>query len=867
MKKLTFLLVLSLFAFQAMAVGIKVSPRMSYYTTQNEAEILVYMPSAASATATFDAASKSFDLKKGVNLLPFSASKLKAGANDITVKITADGKTEEFKTTVTRLTPSGNDVTIDNTTGGIMVNNQPWLPVGFYSSDAPKNYRMVEREVTQGMNLYSPYQSLDDATLEARIAYMDLCAAVGMKVNYNLCAVGQAMAAAKTPAAKDSIEQALRREITQFRNHPALLSWYIADEPDGQGIEPARLAEPYRIIKELDPYHPVSIVIISSHPARRFADSYDIIMADPYPIPQSHAMEAPKMIGQIYDEVCYEKAVWLVPQTFGGGEIWQREPDRKEIRVMCYGSLLKGAMGIQAFIRMPDVVRPASPLLWNGYVEVAMELRDIAPYLYVADVKDVKCDDPNMIVKQYAKDGRLLIIAQNIENRPKKFSIQLPETFTGQAAMIFDNRTVDVRDGVIEDIATAFGTSVFKIDLQSAVSAVRPSNLYVNPSFEISVEAGALSGMGDGCFGKGGATHYPDSRTAYDGEHSLCFVNPKKGDGAGRSFFPIDNEAERSYIMSVWGKADPRTLADNAARGEKTTFTMALGPLGEATYELTDEWKQYTLVCDPKEMVRRGHGGAHARITLDSEGTAWFDMLEICPEIAIKTARTADSRGFIVNIYNNLEGGEIRYTTDGSTPTKKSALYTEPLEFREVKTLTARVFVGDKASNPASQVIAAHKALDAKVKYNQSYHPKYTAGGDAAMTDGVFAPLNAQVPLWHGYLGDDMDMVIDLGSVMPVNKVSLGFMQSLTAWVMPPKELEILLSEDGKTFKSAGVITYGEAKKGAGEYAYLRIPIVKDKIGKKARYVQIKAKHPKTMPSWHPVEGESWMFIDEVVVE
>lgn len=60
---------------------------------------------------------------------------------------------------------------------------------------------------------------------------------------------------------------------------------------------------------------------------------------------------------------------------------------------------------------------------------------------------------------------------------------------------------------------------------------------------------------------------------------------------------------------------------------------------------------------------------------------------------------------------------------------------------------------------------------------------------------------------------------------------------------------------------------YGEARKGAGEYDYIRIPFVIDKINKKARYIRIKATHPQTLPSWHHVMGESWMFIDEIVVE
>ena len=84
---------------------------------------------------------------------------------------------------------------------------------------------------------------------------------------------------------------------------------------------------------------------------------------------------------------------------------------------------------------------------------------------------------------------------------------------------------------------------------------------------------------------------------------------------------------------------------------------------------------------------------------------------------------------------------------------------------------------------------------------------------------------------------------------------------------MPPKEVEVLVSEDGENFRSVKKIRYGEARQGAGEYDYIRIPFTFEKLKKDARYVRIKAVHPQTLPSWHRVQGESWMFIDEVVIE
>lgn len=319
--------------------------------------------------------------------------------------------------------------------------------------------------------------------------------------------------------------------------------------------------------------------------------------------------------------------------------------------------------------------------------------------------------------------------------------------------------------------------------------------------------------------------------------------------------------------MSVWAKADPRSLKVNADKGEKMTFKMAFGRLGEGEFELTDQWKRYEIVIAPQQMVRKGHGGAAGSISLIGEGTAWFDALEVNPEIYMATELTPDGKGFVVNMLCNIEDGEIRYTTDGSEPTQKSKVYTSPIEFRDVRTVKARVFDGDKALNTKTMLVAAHKALGAKVAYNKPW-TKYTGGGETALTDGKFATMNYQSPMWQGYRGNDIDVTVDLGEVKPINKITTSYLYSLTAWVVPPSDIEFEISEDGKTFAAIGAVKYGEAPKGIGEYDYVPVSIVKDKIGgKKARYIHIKAKHPLGMPSWRNVQGDSWMFIDEIVVE
>lgn len=858
------LLSLSAAILPAAAADIKVNSRMSYYTSEKEAEIMIYLPEGT-GKALLD--QTSYPLHQGVNLLSVNMQHLQPGNNERSVTVDYQGKSQEYKVNLLRLAPSDNEVKIDYSTGGLQVDGYPFLPTGFYSSLQGHNYPFLKSEVTQCINLYSPYHNIEPENHDVRMKYLDLCAQLGIKVNYNVSGLSAIKGGSNThsTASEEERFRLLREEIMRVKDHPAILSYYIADEPDGQGVSPESLERAYNLIHEVDPYHPISVVIISSLPARRYEHTYDILMADPYPIPNAPAAEAPRMIQEIYDQMRYEKAVWLVPQVFGGGEIWTREPSAREVRAMCYGSILAGARGIQGFHRMPD---SGSPLLWNGFKEVAVELQQIAPYLYDAQSCEIPTGSEQVKARVYRHNGKLLVVAQNMENRPCNVQLTLPEAAPQSctARVIFETRELTADGRLLKDMLPAFGTGVYKITLEEPVSKVVRGNLMVNPSFEESAEAGEVTG-GSGGAGGNGATLLPDTRMAFDGETSLRLTNPYPNAGASRGLFPIDNESDRTYILSVWAKADRRSLKQHQEKGEKMQFRLALGSLGEQTFELTDEWKRYELVCKPKEYKRTHHGGAAGSITLLSAGTAWFDLVQITPEIHIQADRTPDRHGFNVSMDCYLQGGEIHYTTDGSEPTLSSTKYEKPFEVRSVQEIKARVFVAEKAYPVLTKKIAAHKALDAKVIYQQPYHPKYNAGGDGAMTDGIFAPMNAQAPLWHGYFKNDMDVIVDLKEEQKIRKVELGFMQSLTAWVMPPKMLEVWISSDGENYRKAGKINYGEARKGAGEYDYIRIPFVIDKINKKARYIRIKATHPQTLPSWHHVMGESWMFIDEIVVE
>lgn len=265
----------------------------------------------------------------------------------------------------TKQVSRSNEVKIDPVSGGLIVDGLAFFPFGFYCSRLELRPSLSEEEFVKGFNMMSPYQKNEPEKLNERRAYMDRCAELGMKVNYHLNHFirRDGVWSSDAAVAKKKLE-GLKAEVLAFRDHLALLSWYISDEPAGRSYKPADMAEIYKTIKELDPYHPITIVFVVPGAARRFAEATDVVMADIYPIPNDPPMVVGDETIKLVNEFRYEKPVWIVPQAFGGNEWWPREPTPQEERLMTYLAVIHGATGIQYFVRQGLNQRPKSTAAW-----------------------------------------------------------------------------------------------------------------------------------------------------------------------------------------------------------------------------------------------------------------------------------------------------------------------------------------------------------------------------------------------------------------------------------------------------------------------------------------------------------------------
>ena len=559
--------------------------------------------------------------------LPFETAGLPNGLSEVVCRLQEGGRElASVKVALTKAPPKPNTVKIDYATRGLSVDGLPYLPFGFYCVFPAGDLPTVE--ATQGFTHLAAYQGADTDAAQVK-AYFDRCDAVGMKVHYDIRALAQS-----EPSPRKW--EKLRAQVEAVRDHPALLCWYLCDEPDGQGIPPARLDEAYRFVRNLDPYHPITMVFCVPPKAHEYVNGMDIMMADPYPIPHAPVTEVSRVTDNLNRAVDCGMPLWIVPQAFGGGEGWKREPSAQEERVMTYLALIHGATGIQYFVRRAPIGNPIAPSLWSECRRLALEGQELAPELLSPEPRPVvESSVPAVHAAAWRREGVLTIVAANTENRPASVRLSLGEKVAGRAAVLFANRVVEVKDGVIEDMLDGFGTRAYRVMPAALAGAERapagpvaagiaprapavldPANLTVNPSFEES----ANTGTPDGCYvvvGRdAGASLFVDPRLAVHGGHSLRLCTPAEGEGVTVQPFPVAVKAGRRYRLSMWA----RGLQD----GLKFRFGMSALEGGEQSFTATRGWAEYAL-----EGTAGKDGRSSAFLSLVGKGTLWVDLMQM----------------------------------------------------------------------------------------------------------------------------------------------------------------------------------------------------------------------------------------------
>jgi hypothetical protein len=628
-------------------------PRQSFYSYEDKGEFLLDVPETLSKkhlALTLRNEQQIVALWEGIPgndivRVPFSINLKPAVYKiDAAINVTnSPGIKYISRTELTILSYKSNEVKTDKFTGGLIVNKLPFFPFGFYCY-SPVYPSLPEEEVVKGFNLISPYQKIAPETLHERKAYMDRCAQIGMKVHYNLLSVsGGGGVGSKIEGLDEKVKrERLIEEIKTFRDHPALLGWYISDEPNGISISPAQLEEIYKTVRENDPWHPVSIVFMAPFlSSKKYSDALDIVMADPYPIPDNPVTVPGEVAFQLSSAFKGKKPFWIIPQSFGGGELWGREPTIQEIRSMTWQSIINGATGIQYFVRQGLNYFPKSAATWSECGRMAMEVAELTPWLLSdEETMPVTTTSKNILVTSRIHNNQLAIFSVNKINEPVSTTFRIKGLRNGSARVLFENRVIPIYSGVFTDQLSSLGSQVYLIDVFPDKKTTESAN--VNLIKDGGFEDLSNPGLPSACYarpgGDRGATYFLDTRDYVEGRHSLRIITPEENKSLAIRFFPISVRAGASYTISLWARSDPErkfsvvTTTENDRLLNKEEMPqyveILLGEFGRARFIPDKAWKLYmTFVTIPKDTLARVK--TNLILKMPGQGVAWFDDVKV----------------------------------------------------------------------------------------------------------------------------------------------------------------------------------------------------------------------------------------------
>ncbi|TQO37626.1 hexosaminidase [Arenibacter algicola] len=229
-------------------------------------------------------------------------------------------------------------------------------------------------------------------------------------------------------------------------------------------------------------------------------------------------------------------------------------------------------------------------------------------------------------------------------------------------------------------------------------------------------------------------------------------------------------------------------------------------------------------------------------------------------QVTTETSVNTENGVISIALKSEFSQADIRFSLDGSDITSASKKYSASVDIDRTTNIKAQVFKdGEPVGAIFEKTIKYHKAVGKPVTYINKYHDSYKGAEDLGMVNVVRGSKNFHDGQWQGWLDNDMELVIDMESPTELEKISVGALENQGSGIYFPIQVEVFLSDDGKTFRSAGSAKREYAANNGSELKDFVIEIGKQTV----RYIKVKATNLGTAPTG----GGSWMFIDEVVVE
>jgi len=240
--------------------------------------------------------------------------------------------------------------------------------------------------------------------------------------------------------------------------------------------------------------------------------------------------------------------------------------------------------------------------------------------------------------------------------------------------------------------------------------------------------------------------------------------------------------------------------------------------------------------------------------------------LDIAPIIDAENKMFKDS--LLINMYSlNPDKPNVYYTMVGADENllieTKIKAFTKPFYIKNSVKIHAHS--NNKIENYLNEAYFHKIPNNWTIKLNCKYNKQYTAGGDAGIIDGLLGYKDWRKGGWQGYQSQDFEAVIDMQENKEINEISSSYLQDSRSWILLPKEVEYLVSNDGINFTSVSKVNHDLAWNTNENIVKKLTGQLSQKL--KTRYIKVIARNYGALPQGHQgFGGDAFIFVDEIEV-
>ena len=306
-------------------------------------------------------------------------------------------------------------------------------------------------------------------------------------------------------------------------------------------------------------------------------------------------------------------------------------------------------------------------------------------------------------------------------------------------------------------------------------------------------------------------------------------------------------DEEKSYILGVQANMWTEYIAD-----EDHLYYMLLprlAALAEVQWcnEGRRDWERFYNSADSYCAIYEAAGYNYADHVFYVKGTVQSDTVNRTAIVELKAQGDAP----------------IRYTLDGTAPTRSSKLYKKPVALDGQTVLRAVAFRDGVECREFTCTFGKHKAIGADVECTPAPHRWYRAGVPQCLTDGLRGTESFKTPMWAGWKGTPITLFVDMKSVQDISSAGVSVLRDQLSNIFLPASMKVEVSADGNNYMEVASAEYDVQEK--ADNTLTDVVLSFDPV--QARYVRLSVVPVAKVPQWRSENGgPAYVFVDEVIV-